>query len=167
MSYQGTQPAQYRESFQASNPHPRKRPGAAAQQQTTTAVVLTACFLFIALLYLMGQARLTTTEYRRQALFGQISRLEARNTALRFQINQLSEASRVAELAQASGMRRADPAAETDYIALAPPPETRTTPWRLRAERTVASAFTSLRLQLAASLSGRAEAGPVPSEHRP
>jgi len=79
---------------------------------------MAASLLVLGLLYISANALTVKTEYQRQQLAAEVSRLEKKHQALDCELSQAVEFARIKTLAEDAGMRPADPATESDFITL-------------------------------------------------
>jgi len=105
----------------------RRRPGLLphsrlSTKQTLMVLGLAVSLPTLALLYVSAQAAVATVEYQRQNLAREVDNLRSRNMALHYQLTQAADHDRIGRFAQAAGMRPADPALESDFLALSPGP---------------------------------------------
>jgi hypothetical protein len=75
-----------------------------------------------ALLYVSAHATVAEVEYQRQNLAREVETLRSRNMGLHYQLTQAADLDRVTQFARAAGMRPADPALESDFLALSSGP---------------------------------------------
>jgi hypothetical protein len=94
-------------------PHSRLTP-----KQTLAFLGLTLALPLLALLYVSAHAVVAEVEYSRQSLAREVETLRSQNMALHYQLTQAADLNRVTRFAQAAGMRPADPASESDFLAL-------------------------------------------------
>jgi hypothetical protein len=79
---------------------------------------ITASLVALGLLYVSANALVANAEYNRQRLVQETGTLRAQNLQLRCALSQTMDVARVAALAKNAGMRPADPAEESDFVAL-------------------------------------------------
>jgi hypothetical protein len=79
---------------------------------------ITVSLLVLGLTFVAINALAAKAEYRRQELQQKTNALREKNQTLRCELSHRTALSRVSTLATAAGMRPADPAIESDFLAL-------------------------------------------------